>query len=95
METCQREGLRATGDEGAVKDLEAELSNRGKPQGLQEKEGRDRGRGGGDITWGDPPNPQEAWIQLKGWYKAAIECASPPARATLERITVERVDLYS
>ena len=39
--------------------------------------------------------PREACQQLKGWYKAAVDCALPPARATLERITVERVDLYS
>ena len=39
--------------------------------------------------------PREAWQQLKGWYKAAVDCAPPPARATLERITAERVNLYS
>ena len=43
----------------------------------------------------DPPNPKEAWRRLKGWYKAAVERALPPAQATLERITAERVDLYS
>ena len=43
----------------------------------------------------DPPNPKEAWRQLKGWYKAAVNRAPPPAQATLERITAERVDLYS
>ena len=43
----------------------------------------------------DPPNAKEAWRRLKGWYKAAVNRAPPPARATLERITAERVDLYS
>ena len=43
----------------------------------------------------DPLNAKEAWIRLKGWYKAAVNRAPPPARATLERITAERVDLYS
>ena len=43
----------------------------------------------------DPPNAKEAWRRLKGWYKAAVNCAPPPARAMLERITAERVDLYS
>ena len=43
----------------------------------------------------DPPNAKEAWRRLKGWYKAAVNRAPPPARATLERITEERVDLYS
>ena len=42
----------------------------------------------------DPPNAKEAWRRLKGWYKAAFNRAPPPARATLERITTERVDLY-
>ena len=27
----------------------------------------------------DPPNPKEAWRQLKGWYKAAVNRAPPPA----------------
>ena len=43
----------------------------------------------------DPPKPKEEWIRLKGWYKAAVNRAPPPARATLERIMAERVDLYS
>ena len=38
---------------------------------------------------------KEAWRRLKGWYKAAVNRAPPPSRATLERITAERVDLYS
>ena len=43
----------------------------------------------------DPPNVKEAWRRLKGWYKAAVNRAPPPTRATLERITAERVGLYS
>ena len=43
----------------------------------------------------DTPNAKEAWIRLKGWYNAAVNRAPPPARATLERITAERFDLYS
>ena len=43
----------------------------------------------------DPPNAKEAWRRLKGWYKAAVNRAPPPAQATLERITAKRVDLYS
>ena len=38
---------------------------------------------------------REAWHRIKGWYKAAFDHALPPARITLERITVERVELYS
>ena len=37
---------------------------------------------------------QESWERLKRWYKAAVDRAPPPARATLKRITAERVDLY-
>ena len=27
----------------------------------------------------DPPNANEAWRRLKGWYKAAVNRAPPPA----------------
>ena len=47
------------------------------------------------LLGADPPNPKEAWRRLKGWYKAAVNRAPPPARSTLRKITVERVDLYS
>ena len=47
------------------------------------------------LIWADPPNPKESWRRLKGWYKAAVNGEPPPARATLDRITAERVDLYS
>ena len=43
----------------------------------------------------DPPNVKEAWRRLKEWYKAAVNRAPPSARATLKRITAERVELYS
>ena len=43
----------------------------------------------------DPPNAKEAWRRMKGWYRAAANRGPPPARATLERITAERVELYS
>ena len=43
----------------------------------------------------DPPNAKEAWRRMKGWCKAAANRGPPPARATLERITAERVELYS
>ena len=42
----------------------------------------------------DPPLHQEAWHRIKGWYRAAVDGAMPPARVTLKRITAERVDLY-
>ena len=39
------------------------------------------------LLGAEPPMPREAWKQLKGWYKAVVDRAPPPARATLERIT--------
>ena len=42
----------------------------------------------------DPPLIQDSWLRIQGWYKAAGDCAPLPARATLERITAERVVLY-
>ena len=56
VETRRRESLRATEDKGPVKDSEAELGNRGKPQRGQEEESRDSGRGGGRTTWGGNAN---------------------------------------
>ena len=47
------------------------------------------------LLGGDPPNLKEAWRRMKGWYSAAVNRALLPARATLERITAERVELYS
>ena len=47
------------------------------------------------LLGADPPNTKEAWRRLKGWYKAAVNRAPPPTQARLERITAERVDLYS
>ena len=43
----------------------------------------------------EPPLHQEAWHHIKGWYKAAVDRAPPPACVTLEQITAERVELYS
>ena len=31
------------------------------------------------LLGGDPPNVKEAWRQLKGWHKAAVNRAPPPA----------------
>ena len=31
------------------------------------------------LLGGDPPNAKEAWRRLKGWYKAAVKRALPPA----------------
>ena len=47
-----------------------------------------------DLVKADPPLIQEAWYRIQGWYKAVVDHAPPPARATLKRITAERVALY-
>ena len=47
------------------------------------------------LLGSDPPLIQEAWHRIQGWYKAAVDRAPPPARVMLERITAERVALYS
>ena len=47
------------------------------------------------ILGSEPPLLQEAWPRLKGWYWAAVDHALPPVWVTLERITAERVELYS
>ena len=31
------------------------------------------------LLGADPPMPREAWQRLKGWYKAAVNRALPPA----------------
>ena len=47
------------------------------------------------LLGSDPPLHREDWHQIKWWYRAAVERAPPPAQVTLERITAERVELYS
>ena len=47
------------------------------------------------LLEGDLQNAKEAWQSMKGWYKAAVNRAPPPAQATIERIMAERVELYS
>ena len=47
------------------------------------------------LLGGDPQKSKEAWRRMKGWYRAAVNRVPPPAQATLERITEERVELYS
>ena len=37
---------------------------------------------------------QEAWYQVKGWYKATRKRSPSPARVVLARLTTERVALY-
>ena len=48
-----------------------------------------------ELLGSDPPLQREAWHRIKGWYQAAVNRDPPSARVTLERITAERVELYS
>ena len=47
------------------------------------------------LLGSDPPIYRESWHRLKGWYWAAVDCSLLPAQVTLNRITAERVELYS
>ena len=47
------------------------------------------------LLGSDRPLHRETCHRIKGWYKAAVNRAPPPARVTLERNTAERVELYS
>ena len=47
------------------------------------------------LVKADPPLIQEARYRIQGCYKAAVDRTPPPAQVTLERITAERVTLYS
>ena len=49
----------------------------------------------GALVKADPPLIQEVWYHIQGWYQAAVNHTPPPARVTIERITAERVVLYS
>ena len=43
----------------------------------------------------DPLLHREDWHRMKMFYWCVVNHAPPPARVTIERITVDRVDLYS
>ena len=45
------------------------------------------------LVKADPPLIQEVWYRLQGGYKAAVERAPPPARATPKRVTAERAKI--
>ena len=47
------------------------------------------------LLGSDPPLHREAWKRIKGWYQPAFDCALPSDQVYLERITAERVELYS
>ena len=64
-------------------------------KGDRKRRVEDAGKDVEALLGGDPPNAKEACRRMKGWYRAAVNRGPPPTRATLERITAERVELYS
>ena len=46
------------------------------------------------LLTGHPPLTRKAWRRMRGWYRAAVDHAPPPARFTLEQITANCVELY-
>ena len=42
----------------------------------------------------DPTMMQYAWNRMKLWYKDTRKISPPPARLTMESITMERLDIY-
>ena len=64
-------------------------------KGDRRRRSEEEGAEGETLLGLDPPLHREAWHQLKGWYRDAVNCALPSARVTLEQITAEREDLYS
>ena len=64
-------------------------------KGDRKRRVEDAGKDVEALLGGYPPNAKEAWRRMKGWYRAAVNRGPPPARATLKRITGERVELYS
>ena len=41
-----------------------------------------------------PPLIGEAWIQMRGCYKATVDRPPPPSRVAIATMAVERVELY-
>ena len=48
-------------------------------KGERKRRVEDAGKDVEALLGGDPPNTKEAWRWMKGWYKAAVNRAPPPA----------------
>ena len=46
------------------------------------------------LLRGDLLLPHKVWRSIRGWYRAAVDHAPPPARITLAWIMAERLELY-
>ena len=61
----------------------------------RKRRAEEAGAEGEALLGSEPPLHWEDWHRIKGWYKATVDRAPPPAWVTLDRITAERVKLYS
>ena len=48
-------------------------------EGDRKRRVEDTGKDMKALLGGDPTNAKEAWRRMKGWYKAAVNRALPPA----------------
>ena len=48
-------------------------------KGDRKRRVEDAGKDVEALLGGDPPNAKEVWRRMKGWYKAAVNRAPPPA----------------
>ena len=48
-------------------------------KGYRKRRMEDAGKDVEGLLGGDPPNVKEAWLRMKGWYKAAVNRAPPAA----------------
>ena len=65
--------------------------------GLQEDRRRQAAKAGSAVGYLlalDLPLILEAWIRMRGWYKAAVDRPPPRARVALATMTAEREELY-
>ena len=95
MEARRQESLHAKGDGVHTRIQRLDRAIRAILQGDRKRRVEIAGQEVETLLGEDPPNAKEEWRRLKGWYKAAVNRAPPPTRATLERITAEWVNLYS
>ena len=97
-ETCRLADEKVSARRGTI--VRARLRRLGRSfraslKGDRKRRVEDAGKDMEALLGEDTPNAKEAWRRMKGWYRTAANRGPPPARATLERITAERVELYS
>ena len=63
--------------------------------GDRRRQAEEAGAEVGVLLGSDPQLHWEAWHCIKGWYRATVDHALPPAWVTHKRITAKWVELYS